>query len=394
MNFAKALRALMDERGISGNKLARRVPCDKALISRLVNGKQRPSAKLAHQLDEVLGACGALVRAAAVSAMPGTEPDPGGVLAAFGVGPGGNSVAGEPRPVAPELVDYFRTQLAGHYRADMFLGPHHLIPTVTEQHRLICDLAGTAVGGVRAGLLRAGTAYAALIGWLHQDAGDTPQSAYWRSVTLDMAHRCGDPDLISYALTNKAMLLTDTGNGRAVIDFGHAAMLGDPRRLLPKTRIMAAVQSAHGHSLIRERRECDQLLDGAARLARQVDDEHVWGNACNRTPGWIEVQRATCYGRLGAHEEAARLWGQILGGMSGSARRDTAVFRARQAASLAATGNPERAAHIAADAVTLVRETGSARLRGELLALRERMSPWAGTAAGRELAGKLTEAGL
>ncbi len=39
--------------------------------------------------------------------------------------------------------------------------------------------------------------------------------------------------------------------------------------------------------------------------------------------------------------------------------------------------------------MTLVRETGSARLRGELLALRTRMSRWAGTAAGRELADKL-----
>ena len=268
----------------------------------------------------------------------------------------------------------------------MFLGPHHLIPTVTEQHRLICDLSGTAAAGVRTGLLRAGTAYAALIGWLHQDAGDIPQSAYWRSVTLDMAHRCRDPDLISYALTNKAMLLTDTGSGRAVVDFGHAAMLGDPRRLLPKTRVMAAVQSAHGHSLTGERAECDRLLDGAARLAAQVDDEHVWGNACHRTPGWFEVQRATCYGRLGAAQEAVRLWGQVLGGMSGSARRDTAVFRARHAAALAATGEPEQAVRIAGDVAGLVRETGSARLPRELLALRGAMAPWASSAPGRELA--------
>jgi helix-turn-helix protein len=389
MDFAEALRALMDERGISGNALARRVHCDKGLISRLRNGKQPPSAKLARLLDEALGAGGALVQAATSSAGPGTGPDPGGVLAAFGVAPASRPAATGPRPVAPELVDYFRTQLAGHYRADMFLGPHHLIPTVTEQHRLICDLASMAAGNVRSGLLRAGTAYAALIGWLHQDAGDISQSVYWRSVTLDMAHRCGDRDLISYALTNKAMLLTDAGSGRAVIDFGHAAMLGDPRRLLPKTRIIAAVQSAHGHSLTGQRRECDQLLDDAARLAGQVDDEHVWGNACHRTPGWVEVQRATCYGRLGADQEAASLWRQILGGMSRSARRDTAVFRTRHAISLAATGEPEQAGHIARDMVALVRETGSARLRGELLALRKKMSPWAGTAAGRDLADAL-----
>jgi transcriptional regulator with XRE-family HTH domain len=56
MDFAEALRALMDERGISGNSLARRVPCDKALISRFVNGHQQPSAKLAQQLDDVLDA--------------------------------------------------------------------------------------------------------------------------------------------------------------------------------------------------------------------------------------------------------------------------------------------------------------------------------------------------
>jgi hypothetical protein len=61
----------------------------------------------------------------------------------------------------------------------------------------------------------------------------------------------------------------------------------------------AAIMSrpAHGHSLTGERAECDRILDGAARLAAQVDDEHVWGNACHRTPGWFEVQRATCYAR-------------------------------------------------------------------------------------------------
>lgn len=41
-----------------------------------------------------------------------------------------NVRAATPAQVAPELVDYFRSQLAGHYQADMFLGPRHLIGTV------------------------------------------------------------------------------------------------------------------------------------------------------------------------------------------------------------------------------------------------------------------------
>jgi hypothetical protein len=307
------------------------------------------------------------------------------VLAAFGISPSSDLADSLPRTVAPELTDYFSTQLAGHYRADMFLGPHLLIPTVTEQYRLICTLVASASEVVRRQLLGVGTAYAALIGWLHQDAGNTAQSVYWRSATLDMAHRWRDADMISYALINKAMLLTDSGNGRAVIEFGDAATLGK-RRLLPKTQIMAAVQSAHGYSLIGQRRECDRLLDDASHLVGQVDDTHCWGNACNRTPGYVEVHRATCYGRLGADSEAASLWSEILDGMPGSAQRDTAVFRARQAGALAASGEPEQAKHIVEDVVELVHKTGSSRLRHELLALPRKMSTWADTATGRELA--------
>jgi transcriptional regulator with XRE-family HTH domain len=306
------------------------------------------------------------------------------VLAAFCLSPAADVTASHPRQVAPELIDYFRSQLAGHYCADAFLGPHFLIPTVTEQYRLINTLTGSAAGKVRAELLEVATAYAALIGWLHQDAGNTPQSAYWRSATLDMAHRRDDPDLISYALANKAMLATDMGNGQTVIDFSEAARLGG-RRLMPKTRIMAAVQSAHGHSLVGQRRECDRLLDAAAHLAGQVGDDHVWGNACRRTPGYFEVHRATCYGRLGADGEAATLWSEILDVMPASARRDTAVFRARHAAALAATGHAEETKRIAEDSVKLVHETGSARLRQELLAIPAKMSAWADTTTGREL---------
>src|SRR5260370_41969180 len=73
--FAEALRALMAERGISGNALARRVPCDKAHISHLKNGQQRPSRRIAERLDEILGAGGKL------AALSHDEPPNGGVSA-------------------------------------------------------------------------------------------------------------------------------------------------------------------------------------------------------------------------------------------------------------------------------------------------------------------------
>ncbi len=290
-------------------------------------------------------------------------------------------------PVAPELVDYFLHQLPGHYRADAFLGPHHLIPPVLAQAQLIGQLIAAATDGVRHGLLRVGAAYAELLGWLHQDAGHTRESGHWRDVALAMAHRSGDRQVISYALSNKAMHAADLDDGRAVTDFAQAA-LDDPGRLSPKVRVLALQHQAHGRSLLRDRTAVDRLLDEAAPLLARVDDPYPWGNACRRTVHYIEVQRATCYGRLGlsAAAEAADLWDQILGSAPADVRRDNAVFRTRQAAALATAGEPERVVSIAADAVDMLDQTGSARLRRELQALPEAASAWAASRPGRDLA--------
>jgi hypothetical protein len=63
MDFAGQLAALMSERGLGVRALARRVPCDAALISRLASGKQQPSTVMARLLDDLLGAGGELAGA-------------------------------------------------------------------------------------------------------------------------------------------------------------------------------------------------------------------------------------------------------------------------------------------------------------------------------------------
>lgn len=76
-DFGEELRALMAGRGISGNALAKQVPCDPALVSRYVNGKQRPSAKMARLIDKALGAGGEL---AVLAELPQADLN-GGILA-------------------------------------------------------------------------------------------------------------------------------------------------------------------------------------------------------------------------------------------------------------------------------------------------------------------------
>jgi tetratricopeptide (TPR) repeat protein len=354
----------MEARGIGVRALARLVHHDPSYVSRVLRGLKTVAPDTARLIDDALHADGEIIQAA-------RRPAP----------------VRQEAPVAPEVVAYFRGQLAGHYTADMFLGPLHLIPTLKTQAELIGQLAAAADAPVRRGLLDTGAAYAALLGWLYQDAGDLASSAKWRDATLSLAHRSADPQLVSYALMNKAMLALDQGDGAAVIDFAQAA-LSNARELAPKARVLALQHEAQGHSMLGDRAAADRLLDQAAVLVGRVDDEYLWGNSCRRTPHHVEVQRATCYGRTGNPADAAdaaSLWDEIMDSMPETARRDNAVFRARQAAALARVPDPDRAVWAAAEAAAAVSATGSARLRQELRALPRHAAKWAQTSAGSDL---------
>jgi transcriptional regulator with XRE-family HTH domain len=296
-----------------------------------------------------------------------------------------------PRTVDPQLIPYFQQQLEGHYRADMMLGPLDLIGTVSEQYALIDRLSRNATGETRRGLLRAGAAYAALVGWLYQDAGDLAAAAFWRGVTGEIAARSRDAQLVGYALVNHASVRTDLGDGIGVTDLCEAA-LANSRALSPKVRVMALQQQAHGASLTGDRGEVDKLLSQAGRLVGRVQDDLPWGNAVRRTPGYLEVQRATCYGRLGLYGEASALWEQVIAPASVVGRRDTGVWMARHAMVCAKAKVPDRAAEIGAQAAQIAVETGSARMRRELGALSAAMRPWQDAPVGRELAEALAPA--
>ncbi|QQM45021.1 Twin-arginine translocation pathway signal [Streptomyces liliifuscus] len=290
-----------------------------------------------------------------------------------------------PQHVDPALIDYFQQQLEGHYRADMLLGPHDLIGTVSAQYQLIDKLVRSAKGETRRGLLRVGAAYAALVGWLYQDAGDMDGAHFWRGVTQEIAMRSRDPHLIGYSLVNQAQVRTDLGDGPAVIDLCEAA-LDDSGHLVPKVRIMAMQQQAHGASLTGDRGAVDQLIDQADGLLSRVDDDLPWGNACRRTPGYLEVQRATCYGRLGLGAEAVSLWSQVLDIVPATARRDRGVYLARHATAAAGAGEPDQALEIARTVADIAVETRSARMRRELATLQRAMQPWQDAPVGQDLA--------
>ncbi|MBQ0864604.1 Twin-arginine translocation pathway signal [Streptomyces sp. RK75] len=294
-----------------------------------------------------------------------------------------------PRHVDPALITYFQEQLEGHYRVDMLLGPHDLIGTVSAQYELIDRLIRVAKGETRRGLLRVGAAYTALVGWLYQDAGDMGAAAFWRGLTQEIALRSRNPHLVAYSLVNQAQVRTDLRDGNGVVDLCEAA-LEKQRVLAPKVRVMVLQQQAHGASLTRDRGSVDTLIDQATGLLRHVEDDLPWGNACRRTPNYLEVQRATCYGRLGLGREANSLWEQLLSEVPGTVRRDRGVYLARQATAAATAQEPDQAVEIAREAAQIAVDTGSVRMRRELDTLQGAMRPWHDAPIGQELAEVLT----
>jgi hypothetical protein len=400
MTFSEKLRELMTERGLGLRELARLAPCDSGYLAHMREGRRTPSAKLAERLDEVLDAGGEL--AALIPprrARRRTRKGKDGAAIARRDALALAGAAGLPRglsgPVAPELADYFHDELAGHYTADRYLGPFRLIPTAATRYDLLCDLANATRGALRPRLWSLAAGYAGFLGWLHQDGGDIDRSVYWHDVMLERAHRANDRQLVAFALHNKAMLHADLLDGHGVLDLTRAA-LAEASGLVPKVRVLALQQTAHGLSLTEDndaRDECDRLLDEAAALVDRIDDAYPWGGAC-LTPHYIDIQRATCLVRLGRAADALALWEKIMPLLrAAGARRDVGVFLARQAQAYAVHHEPERAVTVAGEVVELANATGSERMRRELSGLQARMRPWAKEPPGRQLQEMLSSMG-
>ncbi|MGV9315884.1 helix-turn-helix domain-containing protein [Streptomyces sp. NPDC003691] len=314
---------------------------------------------------------------------PDPQEDPVKRRHFLAAGAGGAFAAVSPLPAGAagrtdlQLLDYFTRQLALHQTADMVLGPHDLMATVTAQYQLISALGRTASGRVRDDLTRLAAAYAVLTGWLHQDAGEWGTARSWHTAALADAQTVSDTDLHAYTLANLAYLHTELGDGRAAVALCERGL--HLTGLPPVARMQLMYQQAHGHSLLGDRSAVDRLLDTAQNTAasRPEQPPAPWGRgAAARNPLFFDIQRATCYGRLGLHAEAKPLWHRVTSAVPDTARRRAGVYLARQATAHAALGEPDQALALAAESARIAAETGSARHIGELKVLRQNMGRW------------------
>jgi transcriptional regulator with XRE-family HTH domain len=378
VDFAEKLAALMTERGIGTRALARRVPCDAALISRLAHGRQRPSGQMSRRLDEVLSADGELARASSTSGQTlGRSQDTAeigsGVLAERAM----RARLGAFSEVqSQELISYLNEQWHALVKADNLLGPRHALPGVIKNLGVIDALLRAVRLPVRDMVLGLAARYAESAAWLFEDSADMASARYWTRRAMEWAMEGNDRLMVSWTLFRRSQQAAPDRDSAQM-----AALAAAARRevaALPGPMLAAILQQeAHAYALDGEERACHVTLDRAHLVAAAADDpgDASAGHGSFCTPAYLEMQRGACWLTLGQPSRAVTVLEGSIRSLPPAYRRDCGVALSRQAAALAACGEPAQAATAALRALDIARASGSGRVLSMIVPVSAKLAP-------------------
>jgi tetratricopeptide (TPR) repeat protein len=219
-----------------------------------------------------------------------------------------------------ETVDYFRSVLFQHIKADNLMGPHHLVEVVRAQTDLLDDILPGADGTTFDGLLELAFRYNELTGWLYQDAGDPARAMTYSDRAMDYATTSGDAINIAYVLMRKANIACDLGSTARAVGLTKAA-LRNSDNIPPRIRALILGQQARAYAMQGNRDECLRSLETAMNevTGRRASSDGI-AEYC--TPGYVQLQAATCWVDLGNPDEAVPVYQSALKSLPNAMRRD------------------------------------------------------------------------
>ncbi|WP_314416223.1 DNA-binding protein [Streptomyces sp. DSM 40484] len=256
---------------------------------------------------------------------------------------------------------------------DNMRGPGQAIRDVYEHIGIIKGLRREATGADRQNLMELQTQYAEFASWLYQDLGDLNTARFWLDRAADWSHAVGDGDLTSYVMARKAQLAGETRDLVEVVDLAEAAQ----RLARPRSRLAAVARTyeSYGHALRGDSTESQRAIDDVHNsLDRVVGDASPWGVWLNSQ--YVEVHRAQGLEALGKHDQAAEIFMTAIKDLPEDYHRDRGVYLARAAVAHAGAGDPEQAAAVGLQALTVAEDTGSGRIFTELSRLDKALIPW------------------
>ncbi|MBF6456932.1 helix-turn-helix transcriptional regulator [Nocardia cyriacigeorgica] len=274
-----------------------------------------------------------------------------------------------------QVVDFFRQQLERCKADDGELGPASALPLVLGILGAIRRHCRDAKSETRRRLLEVGADGAEFAGWLYRDLHDPLTAAFLYDRAMEWAQAAGSVSLQGYVLLKKSQMAYDTQDAGTVLSLAEAARTG-PWRLPPRAEAEVVQQEALGLAMTGEPLAAVELsLGHAQQLLSAAEDAGGDALGAYFNQDTLLVRSACCYSEAGKPHRAVQLFGDVLAGGTLS-KRDSGLFRARQAKALALAGEPDEAATVAATAVAVARETRSERTMNVVAEVVRALEPW------------------
>lgn len=281
-----ATRALRNS-GYSMKAAARAMNYDPAYLSRVLNGRQRPSANLARALDDLVGAGGALADT---------------VLDKEATARISRSTA-HPSRVDRGTVDALAGVLAVYRRLDDAVAPSSVIPAAMAQLREVTRLLRAARGPYRDDLAAVASEWAQFAGWLLAQVRRDGEAVGLLGDALELADEIGDGTLAAQALNFRGYIARQQNRPHGVVRWFTAA--ANTAGAHPAQRIGDYLQAAAGlaaleapDAALRMVAEAERLTDTAAELPPPT-------TAYWLTPAFNRLNMGLCALALGRYSEAA-----------------------------------------------------------------------------------------
>ncbi|MGV9834278.1 helix-turn-helix domain-containing protein [Nocardia niigatensis] len=272
-------------------------------------------------------------------------------------------------------VDFFRAQLARSKQDDGSQGPAAALPLVLGVIGAIRRHAGDVQPAVRRQLLAVGADGAEFAGWLYRDLHDPITATFLYDRAMEWAQDAGSLPMQGYVLLKKSQMAYDTRDTATLLGLAQAAKDG-PWQLPDRVRAEVVQQEALGLAMSGEPAKLMERNLGQAQellTSAGTPDNHELVSYFNQNT--LLLRSACCYTEAGRPQVASQLFGQVLAGGSLS-RRDAGFFGARRAKALALSGEPDEAAVVAVQSVSVARETHSERTMNVIVDVVRTLDPW------------------
>ncbi|SDC41657.1 helix-turn-helix domain-containing protein [Actinokineospora iranica] len=410
VSFGTALRRGRLAAGLSLAAMSRAVNYSKGYLSKVETGVSPPTPWLARRCDQVLGLGGALADLVpADSPGPAERVAPAGTVWMMGLGNSGSwyapmeaheaaalaatpamafRIAADtvPSAVARDSVESGFSAVFGHLRSvGRATLPGTVLPMLVSQVQVIRTLAEGASGPAATRLTALSARCAEYAGWMAQEDGDDRAARWWTALSVELAERAGDLDLVGYGLVREAEIRLYREDADGTVEL--AARAGSLPGVLPRTRALAAHREAQGHAMAGRIGACAAALDRArAQWAESAGaargDAPLGATTVTDLGAMVE---GWCAYELGAPQDAIDLLHLGLSGTPEDSLRIRGLIGMRLALAYEAVGELDEMERFARTALAAVPTVRSATVLSQLRLLSRALGRHTGKSAAAEL---------